>query len=336
MNAKIKNIYFHLPKRLVTNEDLMQENPMWDLTSVVKKTGVEQRYFAEENETALDISIGACKKFFKESGIEPHQIDCILYCSQTHDFVMPGNSALLHRHFDFRKNIMAFDITLACSGYVYAITIAKSLIASSVVRNVMIVTADTYSKLVHRRDRSTRSLFGDAASVTYMVPCNDEQGVVAQSLATEGKYYKKFYVPAGGFRTPKSASTSQAYIDNAGNMRSDEDILMDGMGIWNFIRSKVPEHILNFLDGQSLSIKDIDLCVFHQASSLTLDSLQKTLKIPDEKMFRNIHKYGNTVSSSIPIALSEAIEEGLIMKGNLVLVSGFGVGLSYGSALIQF
>ncbi len=336
MNAKIKNIYFHLPKRVVTNDDLMTENPMWDLTSVAKKTGVEQRYFADDDETALDLSIGACKKFFKESGIEPHQIDCILFCSQTHDYIMPGNSALLHRHFDFRKNVMAFDITLACSGYVYALTIAKSLIASSVVRNVMLVTADTYSKLIHKRDRSTRSLFGDAASVTYLVPCNDEQGIIGQSLATEGKFYKKFYVPAGGFRFPKSESTSQAYIDNAGNMRSDEDIIMDGMGIWNFIRSKVPEHLLNFLDSRQLKINDIDLFVMHQASSLTLDSIQKSLKICDEKMFRNIKKYGNTVSSSIPIALAEAINDGLILKGNLVLISGFGVGLSYGSVLIQF
>ncbi|MDD2346022.1 MAG: ketoacyl-ACP synthase III [Bacteroidales bacterium] len=336
MNAKIKNIYYYLPKRLVTNKDLIAENPMWDLSSVAKNTGVEQRYFAEEGETALDLSVGACKKFFKESGVEPLQIDCILYCSQTHDYVMPGNSALLHRHFDFRMDVMAFDITLACSGYVYALTIAKSLIASSVVRNVIIVTADTYSKLIHKRDRSTRSLFGDAASVTYLVACNDEQGIIAQSLATEGKFYKKFYVPAGGFRNPKSESTSQDYIDNAGNMRSDENILMDGVGIWNFIRSKVPEHLFNFLDSRQLKIKDIDLFVFHQASALTLDSLQKALKIPDERMFRNIHKYGNTVSSSIPLALSEAIHEGYIMKGNLILVSGFGVGLSYGSALIQF
>lgn len=336
MNAKIKNIYYHLPKRLLTNEDLLAENPMWDLSSVSKKSGVEQRYFAEEDQTALDLSIGACKKFFKESGVEPHQIDCILYCSQTHDYVMPGNSALLHRHFDFRTDVMAFDITLACSGYVYALTIAKSLIASSVVRNVIIVTADTYSKLIHKRDRSTRSLFGDAATLTYLVPCNDGQGVIAQSLATEGKFYKKFYIPAGGFRNPKSESTSQDYIDSAGNMRSDENIIMDGVGIWNFIRSKVPEHLFNFLDSRQLKIKDIDLFVFHQASALTLDSLQKSLKIPEERMFRNIHKYGNTVSSSIPLALSEAIHEGLIMKGNLVLVSGFGVGLSYGSALIQF
>lgn len=336
MNAKIKNIYYYLPKRLVTNKDLIAENPMWDLSSVAKNTGVEQRYFAEEGETALDLSVGACKKFFKESGVDPHQIDCILYCSNTQDYVMPGNSALLHRHFDFRMDVMAFDIAMACSGYVYALTIAKSLIASSVVRNVMLVTADTYSKLVHKRDRSARALFGDAATLTYLVPCNDDQGVIDQSLATEGKFYKKFYVPAAGFRNPSSDSTSQEYIDNAGNMRSDENLWMDGMGVFNFIRSKIPEHLFNFLDSRQLKIKDIDLFVFHQTSSLTLDTLQKSLKIPNERMFKNIHKYGNTVSSSIPLALSEAMHEGLIMKGNLVLVSGYGGGLSYGSALIQF
>lgn len=336
MNATIKRIVYNFPKRLVTNADLMAENPMWDLSTVVKKTGVEQRYFADEDETALDLSIGACKEFFKLSGVEPYEVDAILFCTQTPDYVMPPNSSLIHRHFDFRKDVMAFDINLACSGYVYALTIAKSLIVSSVVRNVMLITADTYSKLIHPRDRSTRSLFGDAASVSYITACSEQTGILAQSLASEGKYFKKFYVPAGGFKMPKSESTSQVDIDNAGNMRSEENIVMDGMGIWNFIRSKVPEHILNFLDEQDVKIKDIDMFIFHQASALTLDSLQKALKIPDSKLFRNIHKYGNTVSSSIPIALAEAFDQGLINRGNLVLMSGFGVGLSYGSVLFRY
>ncbi len=336
MNAYIKRIVYNLPKKLVTNEDLVAENPMWDLTTIAKKTGVDQRYIADEDETALDISIGACKEFFKLSGVEPSEIDAIIFCTQTPDYVMPPNSSLIHRHFDFRKDVMAFDINLACSGYIYALTIAKSLIVSYVVRNVLLITADTYSKLIHRRDRSTRTLFGDAASVSHIVACSDNNGILAQSLGSEGKYFKKFYVPAGGFKFPKSESTSKTDIDNGGNMRSEENIVMDGMGIWNFIRSKIPEHILNFLDENKLNLRDIDLFVFHQASALTLDSLQKSLKIPDEKMFRNIRKYGNTVSTSIPIALAEAIEQGYINKGNLVLLSGFGVGLSYGSILMRY
>lgn len=336
MNASIKRVVYNFPKRIVPNDDLMSENSMWDLTSITKKTGVEQRHIAEDDETALDISIGACKEFFKISGIEPHEIDAILYCTQTPDYIMPPNSLLIHRHFDFRKDVMAFDINLACSGYVYALTIAKSLIVSNVVRNVLLITADTYSKLINPRDRSTRTLFGDAASVSHIVACSDNQGIIAQNLGSEGKYFKKFYVPAGGFKNPKSESTSKTYLDNGGNLKSDENIFMDGMGIWNFIRSKIPEHILNLLDENNLKTKDVDLFIFHQASALTLDSLQKALKIPDEKMFRNIKNYGNTVSSSIPIALAQAHENGLINKGNLVLLSGFGVGLSYGSVLIQY
>ncbi len=336
MNAYIKRIVYNFPKQIVSNDDLMTENPRWDLSSIAKKTGVEKRHIAENDETALDISIGACKEFFKISGIESHEIDAILFCTQTPDYIMPPNSSLIHRHFDFRKDVMAFDINLACSGYVYALTIAKSLIVSSVVRNVLLITADTYSKLINPRDRSTRTLFGDAASVSYIVACSDNQGIIAQSLGSEGKYFKKFYVPAGGFKTPKSESTSQTYIDNGGNIKSEENIFMDGMGIWNYIRSKIPEHILNFLDENELKMRDVDMFIFHQASALTLDSLQKSLKIPNEKMFRNIQNYGNTVSSSIPIALAQAIENGLINKGNLVLLSGFGVGLSYGSVLIQY
>lgn len=335
MNAKIGHISYYLPKRKVTNEELETQHPTWNLKSLVKKTGVSSRHIASEDETALDLSVYACKKFFAETNMDPIDIDSILYCTQSADYIMPPNALLLHRHFDFRNDIPAFDINLACSGYVYALSLAKSMIVSGMAKNVLLVTADTYSKYINLRDRSTRTLFGDGASVSLIEPCDENTGIIAQSLGSDGKFYKKFYIPAGGNRNPKCESTAYEDFDSSGNVKSEEQIHMDGMGIWNFIRSKIPVHIEEFLKKENVDISNIDQFVFHQASKLTLDSLIKILKINPDKAYSNLDKIGNTVSSSIPIALADARKQGNIKSGNLILISGFGVGLSYGSMLIK-
>lgn len=336
MNAGIGHITYYLPKNKLTNDDLERSFPTWNLKSVVKKTGVLTRYIADEDETALDLSVAACKKFFAETGMNPQEVGAILYCTQSADYIMPPNALLLHRHFDFRQEIPAFDINLACSGYVYALALAKSMVVSGMATNVLVVTADTYSKYINLRDRSTRTLFGDGAAVTFVEPCTDDHGILSQSLGSDGKFYKKFYIPAGGLRNPKGDATGCEGADSAGNVRSDEQIHMDGMGIWNFIRLKIPVHIEEFMQKSGVPFENVDRFVFHQASKLTLDSLIKILKINPEKVFTNLEDVGNTVSSSIPIALADARRQSLVKPGELVLISGFGVGLSYGSMLIRF
>ncbi len=336
MNATIGHISYYLPKKLITNNDLNEEFPHWKMYELEKKTGVFKRYIAAENETALDLSVAACKIFFEETQINPKDIGAILYCTQSPDYIMPPNALLLHRHFDFCQNIPAFDINLACSGYIYGVSIAKSMVVSGMAKNVLLVTSDTYSKYINNKDRSTRSLFGDGAAVTLIEPCEDNIGIIDQSLASDGKFYKKFYIPAGGNRQPKNDFTCIEKEDSSGNIRTDEQILMDGLGIWNYIRSKIPPHLNSFLSKNNTTIEDIDLIVFHQASKLTLDALNKVMNFPFEKIFFNLGDVGNTVSSSIPIAIADARKQGKISNSKLVLLSGFGVGLSYGSILIKF
>jgi 3-oxoacyl-[acyl-carrier-protein] synthase-3 len=268
--------------------------------------------------------------------MNPSEIGAILYCTQSPDYIMPPNALLLHRHFDFRQEIPAFDINLACSGYIYALAIAKSMIVSGMAPNVLLVTADTYTKYINPRDRSTRTLFGDGAAVTLVEPCNDDSGILHQSLASDGKYYKKFYIPAGGNRKPKCDSTGFEDFDAVGNVRNEEQIFMDGLGIWNYIRTRIPIHIENLLKESKLEMNQLDQIVFHQASKLTLDSLVKVLKVNPEIVFSNIKDIGNTVSSSIPIAIADARKQNIIKPNSLVLISGFGVGLSYGSMIIRF
>ncbi len=335
MNAKIGHISYFLPKNKVTNEQLEEKYPSWNMKSLVKKTGVYTRHIADDDETALDLSVVACKKFFAETGMQPESVDAILYCTQSSDYIMPPNALLLHRHFDFRNDIPAFDINLACSGYIYGLSIAKAMVVSQMAKNVLLVTADTYSKYINPRDRSTKTLFGDGAAVTLIEPCDDDRGILFQSLGSEGKFYKKFYIPAGGLRKPKCESTAFEDFDAAGNVKNEEQIHMDGLGVWNFIRTKIPVHISEFLEKSSMDLNDINHFIFHQASKLTLDSLIKVLKISPDKVYINLDKVGNTVSSSIPIAIADARKEGLLVEDEIILLSGFGVGLSYGSMLYK-
>ena len=332
----IKSIDFFLPKNIVTNDDLKRENPEWDMDLVLQRSGVEKRHIAGKDETALDLSIEACNKLFSNRENLKEQIDGIIFCTQSEDYIMPPNSCLLHESLDLPESVFSFDFNLACSGYIYGLALAKGLINSDIAQNILLVNADTYSKYINKHDRAARVLFGDGAAVSWVTKSDSSKGLIDIECSTSGKDYKKFIIPAGGCRLPKSKETNISKIDKSKNVRTLENIHMDGMGILVFVNSKVPKQIRNILKRNSMTIDDIDLFVFHQASKLALDSLARLLKINPEKVFSNIREKGNTVSASIPIALREALDCNRINRGDKVLLSGFGVGLSWGTAIIEF
>lgn len=333
MNAAIRSIEYYLPENLVTNADLQKQYPGWDFEKIDKKTGVLKRYIAAPDETAFDLSVKACEKLF--ASYDKEQIDGIIYCTQSPDYIMPSNSFLLQKHFQLPGNAFAFDFNHACTGYIYGLMMAKSFIKSGVAKHILLVNADTYSKYIHPADRSTRVLFGDGAAATIIEACDDGMGVIDIELATHGAGFDKFMIPAGGARLPKSADTAIETTDQAGNTRSQDNIKMDGLAVWAFINSKVPAQVKDILQRNHLSIEDLDLVIFHQASKMTLDSLIKTLKLQEDKLFINLSELGNTVSASIPIAIKDAMNAGKIKAGQTILLSGFGVGLSYGAALLK-
>lgn len=250
---------------------------------------------------------------------------------------MPPNSHLLHCHLKLPDTVLAFDFNLACSGFIYGMAIAQSLIVSGQAKNIILVTADTYSKYLHAGDRSTRGLFGDGAAVTLVTAEADDVpgGFLPFMLASHGKGYDKFYIPAGGLREPKSIETAREFTDRSGNIKSRDNIQMDGLAVWTFINSAVPRQIEDYLVKYNLSLEKIDEFIFHQASQMTLESLIKILKIDKDRVFLNLGQVGNTVSASIPIALADAIASGRIKKGSQVLLCGFGVGLSYGTTVYR-
>jgi 3-oxoacyl-[acyl-carrier-protein] synthase-3 len=232
--------------------------------------------------------------------------------------------------------VFAFDITLACSGYIYGLQLADSLIRSGAAKRVLLATSDTYSRYIHPGDRATRCLFGDGGGVTILSNSGDpNSGIRDIRCGTAGKQYQKFMIPAGGIRLPRSIETAKEKLDHSGNVRTQEHIKMDGMGVLSFFNATVPCSVKEILQRNNLAMDDVDLFVFHQASQVILDSLRSVLEIPQGKMIYDLAEVGNLVSASIPVALKRAFDRGKAKHGQLALLCGFGVGLSWGTALVD-
>jgi 3-oxoacyl-[acyl-carrier-protein] synthase III len=334
----IRAIAGALPELEVVNADLERENPSWGMELVAELTGIRSRRVAAASETAFDLSVRACEQLLGEPQVAVGDVDAILYCTQDPDYLVPGNAQLLHERLGLGDDVLAFDYGLACSGFVYGLAIADSLARAGMASGILLVTAVTQSKRMNPGDRSVQVLLGDGAAVSY-ISRSDELGggrIVASELCTHGRGFRHGYIPAGGARTPYSEETKRETTDASGNVRTAEDMHMDGTEMWSFVSSVVPGHIESFLAKRSLTVADIDLCVFHQASKLILNSLTRALAIPPEKVFTHMEDVGNLSSASIPFALRAALDQGAIQPGDRVLLSAFGVGISYGSVIVEF
>jgi 3-oxoacyl-[acyl-carrier-protein] synthase-3 len=318
-----------------TNADLETQNPGWEMARVATRTGVVSRHIAGEKETSLDLALCAVRILFARHCNLASQIDGIIFCTQTPDYVMPPNACLLHQALNLPDSVFAMDTNLACSGYLYSLALAEGLIGTGVCSNILLVTSDTYSKLISKGDRSARSLFGDAAAVSWIGASHCKSGLLDVICETAGSGYDKFYIRDGGHRNPLTEESFLETEDPSGNTKAARNINMDGLGVLTFVNSKVPDQIKRLLGRAQIDKDECDLYIFHQASKLALDALTRALQLKPDKVYRNLESIGNTVSASIPIALSAALEEGKVASGGLVLLSGFGVGLSWASALVR-
>lgn len=334
----IRSIACALPAKEVTNADLARQHPGWSMDLVVKRSGIESRRVAAAGETAFDLSVRACEELLAQPGSPAQgEIGAILYCTHDPDHPMPGNAHLLHRHLGLDDDVLAFDYRLACSGFVYGLALADALMRAGLASGTLLVTAETASKRINPKDRAARALFGDGAAATFISATDGGGGrVVACQLCSHGAGFEYGYIPAGGTRQPLGEETKEEIADLSGNVRTPEDLHIRGPELWGLVNSLLPAHIETFLAKHSLTLEQIDLCVFHQASRLILDSLGKALSIPPEKMYVHMKDVGNLSSASIPFALRAALDEGAIEPGHRVLLSGFGTGISYGSAIVEF
>jgi 3-oxoacyl-[acyl-carrier-protein] synthase-3 len=332
--AYIATIEYALPARSVTNQELERLHPQWQMDQVALRTGVQSRHLCEPGETALDLAEAACRKLSERPGVNLAQVDSILFCTQSPDHIMPPNACLLQERLGLPHTVAALDFTLACSGFIYGLYIAKALVVSGMAKNILLVTSETYSKWIHSEDRAPLTLFGDGAAATLVSGGASAIGEFA--LATDGGSAACFIVPAGGARQPRSPETARLQRDRSGNVRTLENLYMDGVSVLDFVKKEIPSLVRRLLQQEQLVLDDIDLVVFHQASQLTLDFLFAALHVPAKKQFNNIAHIGNTVSASIPIALRDAELQGRLKPGMRVLLVGFGVGLSWGACIVNW
>ncbi len=337
MKATIAGIECALPERRVSNADLARQHPDWEMDKIAERAGVFERRICAADETALDLGERASEALLERLEVPRAEVDALIMCTQTPDYIMPPNACLLQHRLELPTAIPAFDFTHACSGFVYGLFMANSLIVSGAASSILLVTADTYSRRLHPEDRSTVTLFGDGGAATLVRSAAEGQGEIGEfCMGTDGGNAEIFAIEAGGARVPRSPETAAPRVDQGGSVSSREHINMDGTRVLAFVRKRVPALVHELLAKTKLSLDDIDLVIFHQGSAMTLDYVERWLSIPPEKTFRNIATVGNTVSASIPIALRDAERAGRLQKGMRVMLVGFGVGLSWGACLVNW
>ena len=333
MVSFIKALSYNLPQNVVTNEVLEEEFPEWNAEKVAQKVGVRQRHLAAEGETAGDMAEKAARKLFEEYSIDPQTVDFLLFCTQSPDYFLPSTACILQDRLGIPTRSGAFDFNLGCSGCIYGMAVAKGLIAAGIARNVLLLTAETYTKYLHPTDKSNRSIFGDGAAAC-LISTEGFAEIGEFSLGTDGSGARHLMVKTGAAR--QKAATGLWEEDEEGHIRYDDYLYMNGGEIFNFTLDTVPVMMQEVLS-KNLLVKDqIDYYVFHQANKYMLNTLRQVCMLPKEKFYVDLTDTGNTVSSTVLIGLKDCIDKGIITPGKQVMIAGFGVGLSWGGTILRF
>lgn len=331
MGAQIKKIEYVFPENKITNEDLKKEFPEYDFERFEEKVGIKNRYIVSENQTGLDLAEKACNKLFES--YDKNKIDYILYCTQSPEYYLPTTACILQDRLGLRTDIGALDFNLGCSGFTYGVNLANSLISSGQVENVLLVTAETYSKFIHPKDKTNRSIFGDAAAAT-LISKTDDDNIFKFKFGTDGSGYDKLIVKNGCSKFPLDPDAEQISY-GTDNIYTDNNLYMNGPEVFNFTTKVIPSFVNEILEANNLKVEDLNQFVFHQANSFMLDFLRKRIKINKENFFNDLSDGGNTVSSTIPIALKKYCQNIENDNDLMVAIVGFGVGLSWSGGIIK-
>lgn len=331
--AYIKAISYYLPEKVVTNEKLLKEFPEWSVDKVAKKVGVYSRHIAAENETAGDMAEKAARKLFLEYNISPKDIDFVMLCTQSPDHFLPSTACILQDRLGIPTSAGAFDYDLGCSGCIYGMAIAKGLIAAGIAHNVLLLTAETYNKYLHHTDKSNRSIFGDGAAAC-LISTDGLAEIGEFVLGTDGSGAKNLILETGAAR--KKEATGKVTVDEDGHQKFDDYLYMNGSAIFNFTLDAVPAMMKEILAKNHIEKDQVDYYVFHQANKFMLNTIRKVCVLPKDKFYVNLEETGNTVSSTVLIGLKQCLDSSYITKGMKVMISGFGVGLSWGGTMLKF
>ncbi len=318
--AFIQHISIYIPSNKISNEDITKRFPDWNSEQIFEKIGIKNRNRTSEDEFTSDIAVKAVENLIHETGINKEDVDYLMVCTQSPDYFLPTTACLVQDRVGLRKTSGAIDINQGCSGYIYGLSLADALVTSGQFKNVVLVTAETYTKYIHKEDKGNISLFGDASTATLI----GEQGryrIGKFNLGSDGSGAENLIMKNGATKNRKTQDDSD--LDNF--------LFMNGKEIFNFTAKNIPNLVKENLKKNNFEIDDIQQFIFHQANSFMLNFLRKKIEISEEKFVLEMENVGNTVSSSIPIAFKKIFNEDYM---NVMLV-GFGVGYSWGAVCVQ-
>lgn len=319
-----------LPEHTVDNSQLCGRNPEWDAQRVFQKTGIRQRHIVSGGETASDLGREAAKRLFDVTGLALADVDVLIVGTQSPDYTLPGNAHIIHNALGLSKRCAAFDISLGCSGFSYGLWLARSLIISGSARNVVLISADTYSRYCHPADLATLSLFGDGAAAVLLN--SQEAGSLAEVghsvLFSDGHGISSLMARDGAGKNLADHGEADAFVRPV--------LKMNGPEVFSFALREVRPAVEALLRECNLSIEDIDLFLLHQANAFMLEHIRKKLGVSEEKLPVDVEETGNTVNASIPILIARLLEKGKLAAPKCCVLVGFGVGLSWGATLLEW
>jgi 3-oxoacyl-[acyl-carrier-protein] synthase-3 len=315
----------YVPEPKVTNEELARRFGITE-DSVEKKAGIIERRIAENDVATSDMAVIASQLALEKAKILPSEIDLIIVATTTPDMVMPSTACLV-QHSIGAENAAAFDVSAACTGFVYALDIAESYVAFGKYENALVIGADTYSRITNSEDINTSVLFGDGAGAVVVGAVPEGYGIRCSLLGADGSISDSLKVPAGGSRTPLTHDLLDRRLNT---------IVMNGRDVFEFAVGILEKTIYAVIDKMEITLSDLSLIIPHQANKRILLNVSKNMGIPFENIYCNIEQYGNMSSASIPVALTEACGDGSIKENDLVLLAGFGAGMTWGASLIKW
>lgn len=329
-NVSIKGLSACVPKTILENSDLSIFTPE-ESEKFIAATGVKRRRIADSDVCTSDLCYHAAERLISDLGWSKDEIDCLIFVTQTPDYILPATSGLLQNRLNLKTEILALDISLGCSGWIYGLNVISNLLAGGQLKKGLLLVGDTISKICSAEDKSTYPLFGDAGTATALEYDQQSQGIKFH-LATDGSGAETIIIPDGGFRnqfTPKSL-IKQSF--EGGINRSDSDLALDGMNVFSFGISKAPDSVNKLQEQYEINPESVDFYLFHQANLFMNEKIRKKLKIPIEKVPYSLADFGNTSSASIPLTICQQLRGELKAGEHSIVACGFGVGLSWGSA----
>ncbi len=331
-NVGIKAISACVPKNVNKNSDLGYLIPEEEIEKTINSIGIKEKRIADKDVTSSDLCFKAAKKLLEDNQIDPSEINALIFVSQTSDYHQPATSPILQDRLGLSKDTLCFDVNLACSGYVYGLSIAYSFAAQNGINKVLLLVGETMSKIVSPYDKESAPLFGDAGTATLIE--RGDYGDAIFSLHSDGSGAQVMVIPDGGFRNPTTPASFEEETDKNGNRRTREHFRMNGMDVFNFGMREEPKDIKKIVAEAGLTMDDIDILIYHQANKFMTDFFTKRIKFSTEKTPYSLEFFGNTSSASIPLTIVTALKNGYPVREKVIL-SGFGAGLSWGSSLVN-